>query len=248
MKSPRAGEGHEGAALLPRRVPGQCLPPIDRGCPRNQCFAAFGSTGQASERLATHDDRHRHRNLTMGKNSLPTQKVLRDLFGADPATGTLVWRERPSSMFKSQRVCNSWNAKNAGKEALTSTSSGGYFHGTIFGRSASRHMVVFKYFYGFEPEQIDHIDGNITNNRLSNLRGVTPSENQKNRHISSSNSSGTPDVWQRKKDGRWRARITANRRRIHLGYFGTLEEARQARKDAEEEYGYSPRHGSKRPA
>jgi hypothetical protein len=48
------------------------------------------------------------------------------------------------------------------------------------------HQLVAEHFIGIRPEGlvIDHIDRDKTNNRLSNLRYVTRSENQQNRSIS----------------------------------------------------------------
>ena len=42
------------------------------------------------------------------------------------------------------------------------------------------HHAVWLYNYGDLPEILDHIDGDPTNNRISNLRAVTRSENMLN--------------------------------------------------------------------
>lgn len=70
-------------------------------------------------------------------------------------------------------------------------------------------------------ENVDHIDGNKTNNNLNNLRWVTSSENQHNRK------SARGISWH-KGAKKWQAIIGVNGKRKHLGYYDTEEEARQA--------------------
>ena len=73
---------------------------------------------------------------------------------------------------------------------------------------------------------IDHRDGNSTNNRWSNLRRATPSQNNANRRRPRHNTSGYKGVYFRW--GFWRACIKRNGRRIYLGVFATPEEAHAA--------------------
>ncbi len=79
--------------------------------------------------------------------------------------------------------------------------------------------------------EVDHIDGNPLNNRRSNLRLATRTQNQRNtgpRKDSSTKSKGvffTPRV---KNGKRWHAEIRVNRKAIHLGVYHTKEEADSA--------------------
>ena len=43
------------------------------------------------------------------------------------------------------------------------------------------HQIVFMMFHGFIPKEIDHINKNVCDNRIENLRMTTRSENLKNR-------------------------------------------------------------------
>jgi hypothetical protein len=74
---------------------------------------------------------------------------------------------------------------------------------------------------------IDHRDGNRANNRWSNLRLATQSENSANRHRHINNTSGFKGVslckW-----GKWRACIEKNGRKIHLGMYDTPQAAHAA--------------------
>lgn len=74
--------------------------------------------------------------------------------------------------------------------------------------------------------QIDHINGNKLDNRVSNLRLATASQNHCNRPKSSRNTSGYKGVG--KRNGRWRVKIRLNGIDYHVGYFSSLEEAAQA--------------------
>ena len=80
---------------------------------------------------------------------------------------------------------------------------------------------------------IDHIDGDKTNNNISNLRVVTSQQNQFNMR----NIKGY--TWC-KRDKKWRAQIQLNKKGIHLGYFDTEEEARNAYLEAKKKYHIMP--------
>ena len=88
---------------------------------------------------------------------------------------------------------------------------------------------------GEVPCIIDHINGDSSDDRILNLRNCTQSQNSRNLKLSSLNSSGVTGVVKRP-NGKWRARITLNRSRIELGTFTNLEDAKQARIEAEKKY------------
>lgn len=74
--------------------------------------------------------------------------------------------------------------------------------------------------------QVDHVNGDTLDNRRSNLRLCTPSENQQNRGRPISNSSGYKGV--RKDGNRWCAAIMVNGKYFHLGSFAEPVEAAHA--------------------
>jgi hypothetical protein len=76
---------------------------------------------------------------------------------------------------------------------------------------------------------IDHIDNCKTNNHFSNLRWATVKENSMNSKISKNNTSGCKGVCYNKRINKWCARIVIDSIQIHIGYYETLEEAKQAR-------------------
>lgn len=76
--------------------------------------------------------------------------------------------------------------------------------------------------------EADHRDGNGLNNRRLNLRPATQAENGQNGRLRSNNSSGVKGVTWHKSRGKWHARIMANRKYWHLGYFESLDAAASA--------------------
>jgi len=80
--------------------------------------------------------------------------------------------------------------------------------------------------YGVLPSGvIDHINGNRDDNRIANLRDVSIAENSMNR-IENRNGHILGTSY-RKKQG-WCAAIKRNKKRFHLGFFATQEEAGEA--------------------
>lgn len=87
------------------------------------------------------------------------------------------------------------------------------------------HRLAWLYVHGCWPTEIDHINGNRSDNRIANLREVTHTQNMQNRPKLPTNTSGFKGV--NRNGSRWIARIMVNKKRVHLGRFDTLEEAYQ---------------------
>lgn len=174
-----------------------------------------------------------------------TQQDVQQLLDYDSTTGLLYWKTRSPDLFNNQRLCNSWNAQYAGKEAFTSDNGRGYKQGTINNKLYKAHRIIFLMNYGYWPDQIDHIDQNRSNNRLSNLREVSNTENQKNARKRVDNTSGKTGVTWNKLVNAWYARIGVNGVKVTIGRFDTKEEAIKARLEAEKLYNYHPNHGKR---
>lgn len=87
------------------------------------------------------------------------------------------------------------------------------------------HRLVGEAFLGLTADrQVDHIDGDRTNNRLENLRLATHSQNRRNSR--SRSSCGMKGVSRHRK--RWSAKITIDGKLKHLGIYDTPEEAHAA--------------------
>jgi hypothetical protein len=144
-------------------------------------------------------------------------QTARQLLDYNPATGAFTWRWRPEADLK-------WNAKHAGKPA------GSYSHGytriNVGKRLYYAHRVAWLMLTGSWPDgQLDHINGDGTDNRLCNLRPCSQAENTQNLGPNKRNSTGFVGVTFSKRDGRWRAQIRANYKQFNLGSFNSPEDA-----------------------
>lgn len=146
-----------------------------------------------------------------------------------------------------QTGCLTWKSKGRlkGKPALATPRRDGSTYGKFMGASYAAHRVIWKMVHGVDPLHIDHINGDPSDNRLVNLRDVTPAENLRNRSMCSNNTSGIIGV--SAKGCKWRAAAWVDNKTIVLGDFPTIAEAAAARKAAEKLLGYHENHG-KRPA
>jgi hypothetical protein len=97
-----------------------------------------------------------------------------------------------------------------------------------------KQVFIHQLITDFKYSTIDHINGNKLDNRKSNLRPATPSQNAMNRH--NIPKSGYIGVYKRKDNDKWSAKICINYKTIYLGSFNNLEDAIKARLKAEKEY------------
>jgi hypothetical protein len=175
----------------------------------------------------------------------PTPELLRKLLRYEPETGKLFWLPRPESMFPAPRDCNAWNTRQANKEAFTATGAHGYRVGAVFNRNYRLHRVAYAIYHGYWPKKaIDHINGDVADNRIANLRDVTMAVNMKNQKIRSTNTSGYNGVSFHGKTGKWRATIKVGHKSKHLGLYSNIEDAVAARKAADKQNGFTERHGT----
>jgi len=102
----------------------------------------------------------------------------------------------------------------------------GYISIIISGRHYRAHRLAWLCVYGeFPTSDIDHIDGNRTNNARANLRLCTQSQNNANTGKRLNNKSGLKGVCWHSRAGKWGAQIKINGRQKHLGYFVDKYEA-----------------------
>lgn len=92
------------------------------------------------------------------------------------------------------------------------------------------HRLAWLYVNGsFPSKDLDHIDGNRTNNAIANLRQCSRGENLQNQRLPSKNNAlKSLGVCFNKQSSKFHAQITYNRTRYHLGYFKNKDEAHAA--------------------
>lgn len=176
------------------------------------------------------------------KCKMLTQALALELLRYEPETGKLFWRQRDRKHFPTDRICRIWNTRYADREALTGTLQG-YRVGRVLDVSQRAHRVIWLMVHGCWPDEIDHLDGDPSNNRIENLRDVNSSINKRNRMRSSNNKSGVTGVFYCTQAGKYAAKIKADGKTTHLGFFDDIEKAAQVRADAEQRMGFTKRHG-----
>lgn len=102
-------------------------------------------------------------------------------------------------------------------------------------RMIMMHRVVMKLSI-FDTLRPDHIDNDGLNNQKENLRVGTQAQNMMSRGIPKNNKSGKTGVSYIKRSSRWRASIGYENKIHYLGEFIDIEDALQARKEAEIKY------------
>lgn len=104
--------------------------------------------------------------------------------------------------------------------------------GYVVGRPAGRDSPITLHrllVYGFDAKggTTDHINRDRLDNRRANLRKCDQAQNSRNTTLAKNNTSGFKGV-QKTPEGRWKARITHNRKEIRIGHYDTREEAAAA--------------------
>lgn len=105
--------------------------------------------------------------------------------------------------------------------------------------SEKRHEIkMHRLILGLKDKNIlgDHINGNILDNRKSNLRVCDASQNATNKSFSKLNTSGVTGVTYNSMSGKWSVQIYRKNKKIHIGLFKEFDDAVNARKKAEAEY------------
>lgn len=152
-----------------------------------------------------------------------THRRLLEVLHYDPNTGKFTWRI--SSI-----------TKKAGEEA-GGFRSDGYMRIAIDGDRYYAHRLAWFYMNGAWPAgEIDHINGDPSDNSLANLREAARTENSWNAAKRKSNSSGFKGVSFCPRDHRWIAKIRTGQTRKFLGRFDTPEDAAEAYRVAAEKY------------
>ena len=154
-----------------------------------------------------------------------TQKWLKDKYNYDKETGVFINRKS--------------------KKLLGGIDKYGYLRTHLKGKGYRLHRLAWLYFYGELPSKnIDHINGNASDNRIDNLREAEQTLNLKNMRKRSDNKSGATGIWWDKCRNNWQVYINLKGKIFkHLGRFNNKFDALAARKSAEIKNNYHKNHG-----
>lgn len=146
---------------------------------------------------------------------LPPQDLIKNLFVYDHETGLLT--------------------RKSNNTPILNPNQRGYIQVRIGDKKYQSHRLIWVYVNGSIPKgfQIDHINGDKSDNRLINLRLANgQSDNNQNTSIYKNNTSGYPGVSWSKKNKKWFSQIRQNKEKHFLGYYDSKEEAFEAYKAA----------------
>jgi len=169
-------------------------------------------------------------------------EYLAECFCYDPETGVFVWNKRPRNHFIDSRVWKIWNTRFSGKRA-GAVNETGYRQICLDYNIHYEHRLAWLVMTGELPEEIDHIDHDRANNRLSNLRSVNRAENCRNQSLSSANTSGFTGVSWSKANKKWRAEIGTRKNRMIMHFDSAIAAAR-AVSAVRSEIGFHSNHGA----
>lgn len=143
------------------------------------------------------------------------------LLDYDRETGVFTWKVKTCRKVVPGKQAGGFNANGYVQIKINKI----FFYG---------HRLAWFYVHGQWPgQEIDHINGNPSDNRLANLRLADRMQNNQNKRPRIDCQSGVRGVARRKDTNRWKAEIRVNKRLISLGCFDSLEAAACARRVAE---------------
>lgn len=168
--------------------------------------------------------------MTKAINEVPVERLF-EVFDVDFEQGLLFWKNP--------------TGKRVGAGSIAgSKDSHGYLRVRLDHKRFKIHRVIWAMKYGAWPvNQIDHINRDPSDNKISNLREATPSQNGMNKLKSKKGSKwGVKGIYFDKQRQKFRAEIYINGKKRFLGYFPTIEKASQSYIAASQQYcgEYSP--------
>lgn len=152
------------------------------------------------------------------------KRRLERLLDYDCTTGVFRWRVTRSPGAKRGSVAGRLNAK-------------GYLIIGVDGNRYMAHRLAWFYVYGVWPEsELDHVNGNRSDNRVRNLRQCSRSENLQNACTRRDSQSGVKGVrWHQSKQ-RWQPRVKHQGKQLYLGYYRDMEFADLVAREARDKY------------
>jgi len=164
-------------------------------------------------------------------------QVVAECFFLPPEGCVPHWKTRPASHFKEARAATAFNTRFAGRPAGSVRRQDGRRRIIFWYRSVHLSMYAYQVVWALTNNEwptadIDHRDGNPSNDQPENLRLATASQNLANTGMFAHNTSGAKGVSWDKSKKNWRAYVKVNGRMREVGRYESVEMAAAARKAA----------------
>ncbi len=145
-----------------------------------------------------------------------TVERLGEVLSYEPEMGLFRWKRRTSNRVKVGDVAGRMNGN-------------GYIRISIDGGHYYAHRLAWLWANGAWPEfEVDHRDGDRSNNRIENIRQASHAENGQNQALRATNTSGRHGVSWSRQHCKWAAYIVSGGKKRHLGLFDCLDKAASA--------------------
>jgi hypothetical protein len=150
-----------------------------------------------------------------------TYERLNDLLTYEESTGIFFWRKTTSARVRVGNIAGHLNKS-------------GYITIRIDKKLDYAHRLAFKirgYTIG-NRQQVDHINGNRSDNSFKNLRLVSNGQNSMNSKISKNNTTGIKGVSFLIKENKFLSQLVVNGEQKYIGLFPSLDLAKIAIENA----------------
>lgn len=149
--------------------------------------------------------------------NLPPIEELRYWFVYSPDSGDLRWKNSPGCKVRAGTRAGSPDVK-------------GHLQTKLRGQMYYNHRIVWALVTGDDPAnmQVDHINGNKQDNRFSNLRLASHSQNGCNSDARQNTVSGIKGITWSALHSKWRARVTHNKKVFNAGLYANKSAAAEA--------------------
>lgn len=147
----------------------------------------------------------------MANTSQITQDRLKELLYYDPETGVFTWKVSRSGRVKVGQVAGCVDKQ-------------GYHVIRIDFVLYRTNRLAYLYVHNELPYMVDHRNTISSDNRISNLRAATRSQNGANSVLRKDNTSGYKGVY-KLKSGKWAAILRASGSKYCLGVHARIEDA-----------------------